>query len=213
MKKVLLGLSVFYACLFLGSNISHADSLPVLVTSDEEYITSNDENEWEDITPASEISDEIIENSGDEESVRDPVRRSTTSYTYKNHTTISTKTYNNKLLKTLKTSSFWSTASNSVRPTISLTVSKINSISMSLSNGTNNFSFSQSISLATSESYTAKPKAKGYRVSIGLYAKKVIAKRVRISAYSKESGKFSHYIYANTTTISGVYVGEAHKKG
>lgn len=67
--------------------------------------------------------------------------KSATGYTYKNHTTISTKTYNNKLLKNLKTSSVWSTASNSVCPTISVKVSKINSITMSLSNGTKNFSF------------------------------------------------------------------------
>lgn len=202
MKKVLLGASVFL-CLFLGSTISYADSLPVLINSNKEWITNNDEEGWEEIIPLSELSEEAIENEGYEELRQGPMVKSATGYTYKNHTTMSTKTYTNKLLKTLKTSSVWSTASNSVRPTISI----------SLSNGTNNFNVSQSVSLSTSESYTAKPKARGYRVSIGLYAKKVVAKRVRISAYSNGSGKFSHYIYANPTTISGVYVGEAHKKG
>lgn len=213
MKKVLFGVSIFFVCLFLGSTISYADSLPVLINSNEEWITNNDEDGWEEITPLSEVSEEVIEDDGHEELIQGPMARSATGYTYKNHTTMSTKTYTNKLLKTLKTSSVWSTASNSVRPTISLTVSQTNSISISLSNGTNNFNISQSVSLSTSESYTAKPKARGYRVSIGLYAKKVVAKRVRISAYSNGSGKFSHYIYANPTTISGVYVGEAHKKG
>lgn len=42
--------------------------------------------------------------------------------------------------------------------------------------------------------------------------KKVVAKRVRMSAYSNGLGKFSHYIYTNPTTFSGGYVGESHFK-
>src|SRR5699024_1410249 len=138
--------------------------------------------------------------------------RDATGYTYKNFTTLSSKTYTNKLLKTLKTSSVWSTASNSIKPTISLTVSKTNSISLSLSNGTENFTLSQDVSLTSSEFYEASPKAKGYRVSIGLYAKKVVAKKTRMSAYSNATGKFSHYVYSNNIYITGVYVGKADSK-
>lgn len=165
-----------------------------------------------EIVPVSEINKFETE-VGEEDFIGPSIgTRSATGYTYKDQKVLSTKTYTNKLLKTLKTSSVWSTASNSSRPSISVTVSRSNSFSLSLSNGSKSFNISSTIDVTDAETYTAKPKAKGYRVSLGIYAKKVVAKRVRMSAYSNGSGKFSHYIYTNPTTFSGGYVGESHFK-
>lgn len=209
MKKVLLGSFVLLMSLvFISPNSLASDNMIEDFVASNYIVVDDDQNE---IVPISEVNDEVIEFS--DELGESPQTRSATGYTYKNHTVLSTKTYTNKHLKTLKTSSVWSTAKNSIRPTISMTVSRTNSFNISLSNGTNNFSLSQSVSLSSSESYSAKPKEKGYRVSIGLYARNVVAKRVRISAYSNGTGKFSHYIYTNPTTFSGIYVGESHTKG
>lgn len=83
---------------------------------------------------------------------------------------------------------------------------------MSLSNGLNSFNISSTISIEDAETYTATPKAKVYRGSLGIYSKKVVAKGDRMSAYSNGTGKFSYYIYTNPTTFSGVYVRESHFK-
>jgi len=87
-----------------------------------------------------------------------------------------------------------------------------NSFSISLSNGTNNFSASQSASLNKAETYSASPKAKGYKVSINLYAKKLVAQRVKMDCYSKATGKYSHTAYTNKVITSGIYVGQSHSK-
>ena len=173
---------------------------------------------YNDYEISQESDDEVIQISDSNEQIFEftdedytvPTTRGATSYTYKYPTVLSEKTYTNKHLKT---SSLWSTAKNSIQPNISVSVNKTNSISLSLSNGSNNFNVSQSVSLSSSETYNAKPKARGYRVSIGLYAKKVVAKKMRVSAYSRGSEKFSHYVYTNPTSFSGIYVGESHKKG
>lgn len=213
MKKILLGSLVMFGFLVLSPSNAFASSEEDQYIDGENYVVMGADGE--EVTPLSEVTDETFEFEELEGPDRPigPQTRSASGYTYKNHTVLSTNHYANKLLKTLKTSNVWNTASNSLRPTISLTVSKTNSVSVSLSNGTGNFTFSQNVSMTSSQSYSAQPNMKGNKVSIGLYASKITSQRVRVSAYSNGSGKFSHYVYSNPTTVSGVYVGHYNSKG
>ena len=128
-------------------------------------------------------------------------------------TELSSTTYRQRELVRLGTSSVWSTATNSLRPEISIEVKKSYSISVSLNNGSETVSIGTSLSLDKAQIYTAYPSARGYKVGIGIYGNTVKCAKVRIDYYANATGKFSHSETYSVLSVTGPYVGEVQIKG
>lgn len=132
--------------------------------------------------------------------------RNATGYHVKKREILGTRTYTNKKLKSIKTSSLWNKAPNSVKPKISVSRNTSVGFSVNLADY-RGVTATASSSWNVTQTYTASPKSKGLRVELGLYANQVKATTVKLYFYSNATNKLSHTQVVRTFSYSGFYIG------